>query len=64
MLFVFPPIIVVDTKIIFGYKFVAPLRTTMFFDKLSLPAVSGNGKLKDHELFFFFYIKEILSNMR
>ena len=42
MLVVFPPSFVADTKIIFGYNFVAPLKVNMFFDyifnaQLSLP---------------------------
>ena len=32
MLVVFPPSFVADTKIIFGYNFVAPLKENMFFD--------------------------------
>ena len=32
MLFVFPPIFVADTKIIYGYNFVAPLKVKHSFD--------------------------------
>ena len=32
MLFVFPPIFVADTEIIYGYNFVAPLKHLLLFE--------------------------------